>query len=173
MERVTINRLVIVIAVVLIAGVAALAFLLTKASDDKPVSPVAVTTTPPALTDQNRALLEQLGSDLAQKFFTYNAQGSATYLQSLRPYLTDAFYNDTVRSTKSSERELRPSSSTVEGVKIVSLSNDEAVTQTRLTIANSEFRYKQLIEFGWQKNNDRWQATYMIVRDNDEEPLGR
>ncbi len=159
------TRLLLIIAIVLLLGAGLLAMLLTRPGVSRPVvSPTPTPSLDPFSAD--RKLLKQLSSDFAVKFFTYAKPSDPSYLDSIKPYMTDGFFQQTAQlnaryanipgGVPSFRSELASS-------EVKNVSETEAAVTVRLNTREDTTAYVQVVEVRWVKNGDRWSADYVKV----------
>lgn len=117
-----------------------------------------------SLSSQDRVLLERLSKELAVKYSTYDQPDSPSYLASIRPYLTEDFYTQTVEEIDRYKGRIAPTSSSaaVKDVKVVESTFDSAIVTFRITVKTPTFEHSDEGEIRWKKRGDRWVALYIL-----------
>lgn len=161
------NKRLIIIGVLSLAVLAAVGLYLLF---QKPATTPRPTPTPtPAVQEKDRALLGQLSGELAAKFQTYSKPAATEYFESIKPYLTESFYQQVVLDNKRAAEkihEITPVQSAASKVKSVQANKDSATVVVTINSTEGTLRYDQEVEVHWVKAGDRWSADSLLVNNS-------
>ena len=116
----------------------------------------------------DRARLELHSGDLASKFTTYDRPNDPNYYGSVRPYVTDRFFEITVAMNERYAAiggDVPVVRSTARSVEVTSL--EDSIASARITVETVEpqtgQRYEQVLIVQWVKENNEWRADNVII----------
>lgn len=141
---------------------------------NKQPEPNIVSATPSATATPftaERALLGQLSKELSAAYLTYDRPGSPAYYESVKPFLTKAFFDQVFRETSqvaSRITDVTPVISQAQDARVTAISDHDATVE--VTVRSKEKtgkEYDQTAKIHWVRIGDRWSAdSFLVTKSN-------
>lgn len=170
------KRLILVLVILTALAVVVLLTLTTGRPDRAPSTEPSPSPSPSSTPDPlaaDRELLTRLSTELAVKYQSF-PRADAAYVETIRPYLTEEFYEDYRSTLRYSDR-----APFFQPIKSEALRTDvngdsatgEAQAEVRLNSLLLETRetFEQTVGITWQRFGSRWSATKVYISDYGRE----
>lgn len=141
---------------------------------NKKSGPEIINATPSATATPfatERTLLGQLSKDLSAAYLTYDRPGSPAYYESIKPFLTTAFFDQVVGETSrvaARITDVTPVTSQAKDARVTAISDHDATVEVAVRSKEKTGKeYDQTAKVHWVRVGDRWSADSFLVTKSD------